>query len=78
MKKATQALIVQLAASQKEVEGSDDISECDLFDENNEVLIPNPQTARNSCPTRIYPHIKSNKNLPGPEMQKTQKRGQKT
>ena len=41
---ATQALIEQLAASETEIEGLDDIPECDLFDENNEVLIPNHPT----------------------------------
>ena len=39
---ATQTLIGQLAASETEIEGLDDIPECDLFDENNEVLITNP------------------------------------
>ena len=47
---ATQALIEQLAASETEIEGLDDIPECDLFDENNEVLIPNPPHCQKRMP----------------------------
>ena len=75
---ATQALIEQLAASETEIEGLDDIPENDLFNENNEISNPNPSgLPETDAPQANNPTESLTEKSPDPELQKTKKRGKR-
>ena len=74
---ATQAIIDQLAATETEIEELDDITECDLFDQNKESSLPNPT----GLPEKVDPHKNipiENRKFAWPRNAEYEKEGQKT